>query len=209
MNDVRGAGPDAVLAWFERRHTVRVYDGRPVAEELVQRLLQAAALAPSAHNRQPWRWVVIRSAEVKRRLADAMAREWERDLAADGVDEAVARAWLDFSRQRFGEAPVLIVACLTMAEMDRYPDERRQRAEYVMAVQSVAAAIENLLLAAAHLGLGAAWTCAPLFAPEVVRRELDLPPDWEPQAAITVGYPRRERRYRERKPLEVVVRYIG
>lgn len=199
---------DPVLAWFERRHTVRVYENRPVPPELVERVLRAAVLAPSAHNRQPWRFVVVTSQQVQRRLAEAMAQEWERDLAADGVDPAVAEAWLGFSRRRFGEAPVLIVACLTMVEMDRYPDERRQRAEYVMGVQSVAAAIENLLLAAAQLGLGAAWTCAPLFAPDVVRRVLELPADWEPQAAITLGYPRHERRYRDRKPLDAVMRWI-
>ena len=199
---------DDLLAFFDRRRTVRVYDGTPVPDAVIRQLLQAAVLAPSAHNRQPWRFAVVTSAAVQRRLAEAMAQEWERDLVADGVHPAVRSSWLEFSRQRFGEAPVLIVACLTMAEMDRYPDERRQRAEYLMGVQSVAAAIENLLLAAAHLGLGAAWTCAPLFAPEVVRRELDLPPDWEPQAAITLGHPRNVRGYRDRKPLEAVVRYI-
>lgn len=202
MND------DPVLAWLDRRRTVRVYGGEPVPDETVWRLLKAAVLAPSAHNSQPWRFVVVESAEARRRLAEAMAQAWERDLAADGVDPAIAASWLGFSRRRFGEAPVVIVACLTMAEMDRYPDEVRQRAEYVMGVQSVAAAIENLLLAAAHMGLGACWTCAPLFAPDVVRRQLDLPADWEPQAAITLGYPQGERRYRDRKPLEAVVRYV-
>ena len=197
-----------LLSVFQARRTVRVYDGRPVPEAVVEQLLQAAVLAPSAHNRQPWRFVVITSPEVQRRLAAAMARRWEGDLVADGVEPAVREAWLAFSRQRFGEAPVLVVACLTMAEMDRYPDEARQRAEQIMGVQSVAAAIQNLLLAAALAGLGACWTCAPLFAPDVVRRELQLPDDWEPQAAITLGYPRHVSAYRDRKPLEQVVRYI-
>ena len=58
-----------------------------------------------------------------------------------------------------------------------------------MAIQSVANAIQNLLLAAHDLGLGACWLCAPLFAPDVVRAVLNLPSDWDAQALITLGYP--------------------
>ena len=58
-----------------------------------------------------------------------------------------------------------------------------------MAVQSVAMAVQNLLLAAHAEGLGACWMCAPLFCAEIVCRALDLPADWEPQALITLGYP--------------------
>ena len=59
-----------------------------------------------------------------------------------------------------------------------------------MAIQSVAACGQNLLLAAHELGLGACWMCAPLFAPDVVREVLDLPGDWDAQALITLGYPK-------------------
>jgi F420 biosynthesis protein FbiB-like protein len=76
-----------------------------------------------------------------------------------------------------------------MADMDRYPDEKRSRNEYLMAVQSTAMAVQNLLLAAHAEGLGACWMCAPLFCPDVVSAELDLPADWQPQALITLGYP--------------------
>ena len=74
-----------------------------------------------------------------------------------------------------------------MADMDQYPDDRRQQAERVMAVQSVALAAQNLLLAAHAEGLGACWMCAPLFCPDVVRDALALPEDWEAQALIHAG----------------------
>ena len=67
--------------------------------------------------------------------------------------------------------------------------KRAQRLEWLMAAQSTALALGNLLLAAHHEGLAACWMCAPLFAPDIVRDVLDLPADWEPQALITLGYP--------------------
>jgi nitroreductase len=73
--------------------------------------------------------------------------------------------------------------------MDSYPDTRRKKAEYTMAVQSVAMAVQNLLLAAHAEGLGACWMCAPLFCPEAVREALALSEDWEAQAVITLGAP--------------------
>ena len=73
--------------------------------------------------------------------------------------------------------------------MDRYPDERRSALEKITAIQSVANAAQNLLLAAHDLGLGACWMCAPLFVPDVVRDALALPNDWDAQMMITLGYP--------------------
>jgi nitroreductase len=84
--------------------------------------------------------------------------------------------------------------------MDSYPDAVRSRAEWTMAVQSVALASQNLLLAAHAAGLGVCWMCAPLFIPALVRDALDLPEAWEPQAVLTLGYPAEERT-KERAPL--------
>ena len=69
-----------------------------------------------------------------------------------------------------------------------------------MAVQSVALACQNLLLAAHAAGLGACWMCAPLFVPALVRQVLDLPEAWQPQALLTLGYPA-EAKTRDRAPL--------
>jgi nitroreductase len=76
-----------------------------------------------------------------------------------------------------------------------------------MAVQSVAMALQNLLLAAHAEGLGACWMCAPLFCPDAVQTALDLPDDWEPQALISLGYPAGPGKQRPRKPLADVARY--
>jgi F420 biosynthesis protein FbiB-like protein len=105
---------------------------------------------------------------------------------------------------RIAGAPALIVACLSMADMDTYPDDRRAAAERVMGIQSVALACQNLLLSAHAAGLGACWLCAPLFVPDIVRTTLALPDAWEPQALLTLGWPA-EQKQKERAPLETRV----
>ena len=190
------------------RRTVRFYNEAPVPDELVRTLLESAILAPSAHNAQPTRFVVIASPEQKRRLADRMARQWERDLERSGAPEAAIRVELRFSLRRFSEAPVLILVGYAMEGMDAYPDRARRAAEETMAVQSTAAATENLLLAASAHGLGACWCCAPLFCQGVVRRALGLPRAFIPQALLTIGYPAHTPPAPPRKPLESVVAFV-
>lgn len=135
-----------------------------------------------------------------------MGQKLQADLAADGTPEAIMAQDVARSYARLTQAPLLILLCLTMADMDSYPDPTRQQYEWVMAVQSTAMAGQNLLLAAHEAGLGACWLCAPLFCAEVVRQTLDLPADWQPQALITVGYPA-EVKTKPRFPLETRVMY--
>jgi F420 biosynthesis protein FbiB-like protein len=202
-----GSEVAAVPALLLTRRTVRFYKPDPVPDALVRTLLEAAAAAPSAHNAQAARYVVIRSPEAKQRLADRMARRWRRDLERSGTPEASIKVELRFSTRRFSEAPLLILAGCTMAEMDVYPDRARRSAEQVMAVQSAAAGIQNLLLAASANGLGACWCCAPLFCAGVVRRSLDLASDFVPQALLTIGYPAHTPPVPPRKPLDAIVAY--
>jgi nitroreductase len=101
-----------------------------------------------------------------------------------------------------------VLLCLDMTEMDHYPDPDRQRAEFLMAVQSVAMAGENLLLAAHAEGLGAVWICAPLFAQETARASLDLPRSWEPQGLLLIGRSAKVPEPRPRKPLEEVTLFF-
>jgi F420 biosynthesis protein FbiB-like protein len=193
---------------LEQRRTIRFYADAPVADADIERLLQAAILAPSAHNTQAWRFAVLKDRATRVRLVSAMAARWERDLVQSGAPEKVIAAELRFSRERFTNAPGLVLACLTMEQMDAYPDAGRRRAEHLMGVQSVAAGIQNLLLAAHALGLGACWCCAPLFCQGLVRRTLKLPASWEPQALITLGVPGHHAPVPPRKPAHEVIRVL-
>lgn len=178
-----------VIGALASRRSVRKYSTKDVPDNLIRKVLKTAIWAPSAHNAQPWRFIVIRDNEIKRELALAMARRFRKDLIRDGVPNTIVERRVGDSIKRITEAPVLILPCLTMEGMDAYPDRRRRKAEYVMAIQSVAASIENLLLALHVQGLGSCWLCAPLFSQPEVRRVLGMPSGVEPQALITVGWP--------------------
>ena len=190
------------------RRSIRRYSETPVADAVIEQLLEAAVSAPSAHNRQPWRFAVIKAPAVKLRLAQAMADRLREDRSRDGDPADVIEEDVAHSIARINGAPVIIVVCLTVKEMDRYPDSRRNAAEHQMAVQGTAMAMQNLLLAAHALNLGASVMCAPLFCPDTVRAALKLPDDWESQALITLGFPANEGKPRHRKSLSDVVRQV-
>ena len=168
------------------RRSIRRYEASAVPKETLGRILTAAGWAPSAHNRQPWRFAILTAFHWKDRLARAMGERLRRDRLADGDPVAAIDQDISRSYARITGTPVAIVVALDMSDMDRYPDDR-QRAERTMAVQSTAMATQNLLLAAHAEGLGACWMCAPLFCPDVVAEALALPERWEPQAIVTLG----------------------
>jgi len=175
--------------FIRTRRSVRRFQPQRISEQTVRRILETATWAPSAHNRQPWRFAILAGVKSRGRLVDAMGTEFLRDLLADGLSSEEAAVQVERSRSRILEAPLAVLLCLDESEMDNYPDERRQDAEYIMAVQGVAMAGQNLLLAAHAEGLGSVWMCAPLFVPEVVRKSLSLPGSWRPQGLVLLGYP--------------------
>jgi F420 biosynthesis protein FbiB-like protein len=193
-------------AFLRSRRSIRYYRPEQPGAAAIERMFETAAMAPSAHNRQPWRYCVISDSQQKHRLAEAMGGRLRQDRGRDGDSEASIEADVQRSYRRIIDAPIVVAVALTLAEMDRYPDDRRSRAEFLMAVQSTAMATQNLLLAAHAEGLGTCWMCAPLFCPDVVREVLNLPADWAPQGLITVGYPARVGKLKDRQPVNLFVR---
>jgi F420 biosynthesis protein FbiB-like protein len=169
------------------RRSIRKYQNKPVQQALIEEVLVAAGWAPSAHNAQPWRFVVLTEDSAKKELAEAMAEAWAADIAKDGVkiEEGVRKVRV----KRFACAPVVILACSTLDGMNNQPDVERQMVERDLAMQSLGAAIQNLLLTAHAKGLGACWFCAPCFCKEPVRAVLKIPENVEPQALIAMGFP--------------------
>jgi F420 biosynthesis protein FbiB-like protein len=128
-----------------------------------------------------------------------MAHAWAADMAKDGT--TVEPGKFKLRVERFATAPTLILACLSIEGMIKFPDVERQRCERDLAMQSLAAALQNLLLAAHSLGLGACWFCAPAFCKETVRGVLEIPDEVDPEALIAIGYPAEEQPAPPRKPL--------
>ena len=167
---------------IENRHSVRAFDTRHKVEaKAITRILEAAVLAPSAGNRQPWHFVVVRRRQVRQRLADA----------AGG--------------QRFiAQAPVVIVVC-TDAELsaERYGE----RGNDLYCKQDTAAATEHILLAATALRLGSCWVGA--FDDSAVITALQLSANLHPMAMVPLGVPDKPtQRTTSRRELSQVVTYV-
>lgn len=196
--------PSDLITMMRSRRSLRRYQKRDVPKSLIETVLEVGTWAPSAHNRQPWRFAVVQTQQAKEQLARAMGRRLRADLEKDHVPEAVISKDINRSYDRLTSAPVIIVICLSMIDMDVYSDSLRNTNEKIMAIQSTAMAGQNILLAAHSIGLAACWMCAPLFCPDVVQEQLALADDWQPQGIITMGYPDQERT-KTREPLETRV----
>lgn len=194
--------------FLRSRRSIRRFTSEPVEGDVLARILETATYAPSAHNRQPWRFAVLTSQEAKTRLADEMGADFRTDLLADGLPPADAGKMVNRSRERIVEAPVVVLLCQDPTIGDVYPDAARQQAEYIMGLQGVTLAGGTLLLAAHAEGLGGVWVCAPLFARDTVRQSLGLPENWEPQGMLLLGYPAKFPSPRPRRLVEEVTLYF-
>jgi coenzyme F420-0:L-glutamate ligase/coenzyme F420-1:gamma-L-glutamate ligase len=169
------------------RRTIRAFTAEPVDGQAVRRAVATALTAPAPHHSQPWRFVVLESAQARTALLDAMREAWIADLRRDGfTPEQITR------RIRRGEplrnAPLIVVPCLVTDAAHDYPDERRAAAEQAMFTVSMGAAVQNLLIALAVQGLGSAWISSTLFCQDVAARAMDLPDGWRPMGAVAVGH---------------------
>ena len=190
---------------LRERRSVRRLTPDPIPRDVIRQVLEAGRWAPSPHGTQPWRFAVLQSQALREQLADAMADAWQRNLSLDGQDADIVAKRLEGSRRRMLEAPALILVSLVTDDLDRYPDSDRQESETTMAIQSLGACVQNMLLTAYQLGLDAGWMCAPLFCPEVVRDALSLPESHIPHALIPIGYVAAEPRRRERRSLDDLI----
>jgi coenzyme F420-0:L-glutamate ligase/coenzyme F420-1:gamma-L-glutamate ligase len=172
---------------IEKRRSVRKYSPRQVSDKLVLEVLTAAGWAPSAHNSQPWRFIVISDLALKRELSLALVESWAADLAKDGLPLKEQDRQERF--ERYAKAPVLILACFAMVGLRKFPDPGRQSFERDLALQSLGASLQTLLLTAHEAGLGACWFSAPGFCKQTIRKILNIPFEVEPEAFIIMGYP--------------------
>jgi len=111
---------------------------------------------------------VVIDLEVSRELAHAVAKAWVADQVADSVEMEAVEEAASRSIRLISSSPALIVACLTMEDTWKHLDDRKTRAEYLIAVEGVAASIQNPLPALLRSGLASCWMCAPFSCQDVV-----------------------------------------
>ena len=202
-------GYDDLIELFRSRRSVRRFADRAVSRDDVLRLLEAARWAPSNHNRQPWKFLVLEDRREIRALAESVNQSLATKLQSL---PAVASAYADeFAHHAtlFAQAPVLIVALhkrpvsISAALLEGLRNPTLVSGEPL----SVAMAVQNLLLAAHALGLGACVMTAPLIAQEAVLAALDLPAGFDVTCFVAVGYPAESPEPPRRKSLEQIAEF--
>lgn len=189
---------------METQRAVRRLRADPVDDDTVLRCIELALRAPSAGNRQSWEWVVVRDPDVKHQLARLNRQSWSiykrlgrrrpHPFSQDKIAEAV-----QWQADHFEEVPVVVVACLR-GSRPLFPPAAT--ASYYA---SIYPSVQNLLLAARSLGLGASLTTLPLWSTVLARRTLGLPRWVTPCAVIPLGWPRGRYGPTTRRPVGEVV----
>ena len=170
----------------------------PVPDDVLRRVLQAASWAPTGGNVQPWRVIVVKDPEKKKRLGELYAVRWsaysEEHLAqyenAPAADrEGVRRIFAagDYLAAHFGETPVVLVFCFNPGNL-AITDAEQPRPS-VVGGGSIYPAVQNLLLACRAEGLGCVLTTLLCMSEPEVRELLEIPQPWATAAAIPIGYP--------------------
>ena len=180
------------IGLFEAMYTqraIRRLRPDPVPDELVHQLIEAATKAPSGTNLQPWRFVVIRDGETRRRIADYYKRAWalaygSRTSRPASIDPRIKASAAQLA-ETLHEVPVYILACI---ERGRSPASLGTGA-------SIYPAVQNLLLAARGLGLGSVLTTLHKRYEREIKQLLDIPDNVETVALLPIGYPAEGARY--------------
>jgi nitroreductase len=168
-----------VLDAIKGRRSIRAFRDTDVSERSIKKLIDAARLAPSAGNIQPWEFIIVRKAETKKKLAEA----------------ALDQVFIE-------ESPVVIVVC---ANETRSSYGYGARGKMLYCIQDTSAAIQNIHLVAYSLGLGTCWIGA--FKEEETREILRIPEDIRPVAIIPVGYPAETPEPRRVRQVSQIVHY--
>jgi nitroreductase len=174
-----------------------------VPASVIERILETATYAPSAHNLQPWRFAVVADSFAKNRLGQALVEKMKTDMTAADAPQSEINTREERTLHRLDEAPVAVLLCRDVTAVRGEEPE-----EVTMAIQSVAAAGMQLLLAAHAEGLGGNWICWPLYAQEAARKALELSETWQPQAMFFLGYPEEEPREKVLRDMDEMVLYL-
>lgn len=174
---------------METQRAIRRLKADPVDDELVLRLIELAIRAPTGSNAQNWEFIVVRDPKVKKELARLnrkalrLGRSIERWMARDNPRSRKILNAVQWQADHFEEVPVMVIACLKGLYIPFL---------HISAISyfgSIFPAVQNLLLAARAVNLGAALTTIPLWNLISVRRVLSLPWNVTPCAVIPLGWP--------------------
>ncbi len=193
------------LKSIQNRRSIRIFNKEQISNDQIAVILRAANDAPSAHNQQSWKFIVLRG-QKKQALADLVATRCE-------TFPRPASALLRMASRSIASAPVVIAVANTGDLIDHGTDLFKVDKEMAhdffrtMEIQSSAAAVENMLLAATSLGLSTVWLGILFLIKDEVLRFLEEPAG-EFMAVVPVGYATRSGSGPQKQPLEMKVKYF-
>ncbi len=159
------------------RRSIRSYKKQDVPDEIVTKLVEAAIMAPSAGNVQPYHFVIVRSEKIRQQLSKAA-----------------------FNQKMLLDVPVVIVVFVDEKQASKKYGERGKK---LYCIQDTAAATQNILLAASSMSLGTCWIGA--FSENDVKKAVNAPKEMRPVAIIPIGYPNESPEQRSRRSFDEVV----
>ena len=200
-----------VFEAIKSRRSVRQFSSEPVGRELISRILEVGIWAPSAKNLQPWRFLVVEG-RVKDQLAEILRQVAEQMIKDPDPLERARGYGTRKSARIILEAPVLITvwntAPVSKGQAALLQDANPGRLlAWTVETQSVAAAIQNMLLAAHSMGLGGLWNCDLNHATAQIKDYLSVEDDL--MAGVVIGYPKEMPSPPKRRSLAEVVNWIG
>jgi len=172
---------------------------------MIEECIDIARWAPSAHNGQFWRYIILEKSKLREDLIIKMNDKFRKDLLNDGKSKTFIKNKIAGRKNQFLKAPYLILLCLDKPNFEKYPDPDRTQNEFIMQIQSVSASAMYLLLALESKGLVSCWYCAPLFTKRIVKEVLNLPESYYPIAFFTTGYSTKTPPIPKRKRLEDII----
>lgn len=205
MVEVRLAMPLAEAMLTQR--AVRRVLPDPVDDRIVLRLVELALEAPTGSNGQNWEFVVVKDSAVKARLAAQYSRAWTvygglgRRIRTDEQTAKILKS-VGWQVEHFEQIPVLVVCCLRGSRFPLVPEPPIALSSHY---GSIYPSVQNLLLAARSIGLGASLITLPLWSTTIARRILGLPITVDPCCIVTLGWPKGRYGRKTRKPVRAVV----
>ncbi len=204
---------------IQGRKSIRRFKQTPVPDEDIKKILDAGRRAPSANNTQPWSFIVVKNRTVLKQMADAVRQMIDRMIPyAESEKQAQRLAAYKGNYYTFFEnAPVVIAVLMegydagtdrVLAKMGYSPEDIK-RLRPLPGLQSVAAAIENMLLAIHALDYGSCWMTGPLVAQDAFETILGFGKEKSIVALLPMGVPDENPPARPRKLLEEIMRVIG
>lgn len=199
------------------RRSIRKFKSEPLPRHDLEEIVRIGTLAPSASNKQMWRFVAVTNKALIGNMHDAVAKKMDllaEETAACGSDKVI-RSMRPYATL-FKQAPCVLVVLqepyhskIETALLEAGHDSAELSGKYGHGgAQSIGAAIENILLAATAKGYGACWMCAPLAAQDELCTLLQISPPWTIAALVPMGIPDEAPEPRPRKPVEEVLTIV-